>query len=214
MMSDLFKSWDSGLGGSGGVTDHGDLDGLSDDDHPQYVETTGDETIAGVKTFSSIPFLPNAQPTLSEHAVRKHYVDQLVLSYAPLSSFEWTDYTPTWTANTTNPSLGNGTLSGRYLQIGDLVKCQLYLKFGSTTTGGSGFWKFTYPVAPNTTYVLKYQVGSILCFNADGANVFGVTGYGAGPSIICYASNAVTATYPFTWAENDYLKIMFDYEAT
>jgi hypothetical protein len=28
-------------GGSGGVTDHGALTGLSDDDHPQYLLTTG-----------------------------------------------------------------------------------------------------------------------------------------------------------------------------
>ena len=34
-----------------GVTDHGDLTGLADDDHPQYVHDTGAESIAGLKTF-------------------------------------------------------------------------------------------------------------------------------------------------------------------
>lgn len=62
----------------GGVTDHGELTGLGDDDHTQYVETTGDETIAGVKTFGSIPVLPGSDPTSDNQAVRKAYVDNSV----------------------------------------------------------------------------------------------------------------------------------------
>ena len=55
--------------------DHGLLDGLADDDHPQYVKDTGDETIAGVKTFGSIPVLPASNPTTDNQATRKAYVD-------------------------------------------------------------------------------------------------------------------------------------------
>ena len=36
-----------GTAGSGGITDHGDLDGLSDDDHTQYVLTNGARNITG-----------------------------------------------------------------------------------------------------------------------------------------------------------------------
>lgn len=82
--------------GAGGVTDHGALSGLSDNDHPQYlltsgkaadsdkldnidstgfVQTSGDQTVAGVKTFSSIPLLPASNPTTSNQAVRKGYAD-------------------------------------------------------------------------------------------------------------------------------------------
>lgn len=39
------------------------------------VRTTGNETIAGVKTFTSIPILPNINPTNSQQAVRKIYCD-------------------------------------------------------------------------------------------------------------------------------------------
>jgi len=39
------------------------------------VATTGDETIAGVKTFSSIPILPSSLPTTSWQTVPKIYVD-------------------------------------------------------------------------------------------------------------------------------------------
>lgn len=69
-----------------GVTDHGDLTGLSDNDHPQYgldadvVHDTGDETIAGVKTFSSIPVLPGSDPTSDNEAARKAYVDSVAFT--------------------------------------------------------------------------------------------------------------------------------------
>jgi len=101
-MSDQFK-WDSGK--SDGITDHGDLSGLNDDDHPQYlnenrhdlaerhpigdvvphdpqkaddagvVHKTGNETVSGTKTFGSIPILPASNPTAANQAVRKAYLD-------------------------------------------------------------------------------------------------------------------------------------------
>lgn len=63
-----------------GVTDHGLLTGLGDDDHPQYVKDTGDETIAGIKTFSSIPLGPASNPMTDNQLARKKYVDDLVVS--------------------------------------------------------------------------------------------------------------------------------------
>ena len=42
------------------------------------VKTTGDQTIAGIKTFSSIPVLPASSPTTDNQATRKKYVDDLV----------------------------------------------------------------------------------------------------------------------------------------
>jgi hypothetical protein len=56
----------------------------------------------------------------------------------------WTAYTPTWTAST-NPSIGNGTLTGRYLKIGRTVFCEIYLLPGSTTTFGSGNYLLSVP---------------------------------------------------------------------
>jgi hypothetical protein len=51
-----------------------------------YAETdvvtlTGDQTVAGVKTFSSIPVLPASNPTTDNQAVRKAYVDSLISGY-------------------------------------------------------------------------------------------------------------------------------------
>lgn len=59
----------------------------------------------------------------------------------------WTSYTPTWTAATTNPVLGNGTLVGRYKQFGKTVLVNITLTAGSTTTFGTGAYSFALPFA-------------------------------------------------------------------
>jgi hypothetical protein len=89
-----------GGGGGGGVTDHGALTGLSDDDHPQYllttgtaadsdkldgldstgfVQTSGNQTVGGIKTFTSIPALPATNPTTANQAMRKGFADATYL---------------------------------------------------------------------------------------------------------------------------------------
>ena len=86
--------------GESGVTDHGLLTGLSDDDHPQYllttgtaadsdkldnidstgfVQTSGNQTVGGIKTFTSIPALPATNPTTANQAVRKGFADATYL---------------------------------------------------------------------------------------------------------------------------------------
>jgi len=50
------------------------------------VFTSGDQTIGGTKTFSSIPVLPGSDPSSDNHAVRKAYVDAQVDGIATYSS--------------------------------------------------------------------------------------------------------------------------------
>ncbi|ASU81498.1 hypothetical protein CDO52_00700 [Nocardiopsis gilva YIM 90087] len=55
-------------------------------------------------------------------------------------------YTPTWTADTTNPSIGNGTLIGRYRRLpGRMVWVRISWARGSTTNMGSGTYSFDLP---------------------------------------------------------------------
>ena len=49
------------------------------------VHNTGAETIAGVKTFSSLPVLPATTPTTSTQAATKGYADSAVAIYANLA---------------------------------------------------------------------------------------------------------------------------------
>lgn len=57
----------------------------------------------------------------------------------------WTAYVPVWTASATNPTIGNGTMNGRYLQIGKVCFIQIELAPGSTTSGGQGVHSFSLP---------------------------------------------------------------------
>lgn len=57
----------------------------------------------------------------------------------------WQTFTPAWTAATTNPTLGNGTLVGRYMRIGRTVHVSITLTAGSTTNVGSGTYLFSLP---------------------------------------------------------------------
>jgi hypothetical protein len=58
----------------------------------------------------------------------------------------WNTYTPAWTAVTTAPAIGNGTLTGKYAVVGKVCHFTALVTFGSTTTFGSGAYTFSLPV--------------------------------------------------------------------
>lgn len=60
----------------------------------------------------------------------------------------WQDYGGAWTASTTNPSIGNGSATYRYMQVGSTVEFLIRIVFGSSTSSGSGTYDFGLPVAP------------------------------------------------------------------
>lgn len=49
------------------------------------VKLSGNQTVAGTKTFSTIPVLPNSSPTTDNQAARKKYVDDAVATRAAAS---------------------------------------------------------------------------------------------------------------------------------
>jgi hypothetical protein len=65
------------------------------------------------------------------------------------STGAWTTYTPTWTATNTNPTIGGGTLQGRYLEIGTAVFGEIRVLIGSSTTRGDGVYKLSLPFLSN-----------------------------------------------------------------
>lgn len=130
----------------------------------------------------------------------------------------WTAYTPVWAATGTAVSLGNGTIVGRYYQVGKLVVASVRLLAGSTTTFGTGTYSFTLPVAAATTSSL-FRVGSGYCrdTSATSAGHFPAIAIidTASPSVAILANvNAIVgATTPFTWANTDHLQFTIVYEA-
>lgn len=136
----------------------------------------------------------------------------------------WSSYTPTWTGSTTNPVLGNGTMVGRYNQVGKTVNGDITIVGGTTTTWGSGTWNLTLPTNTATTtnrillmhaYALdssaSASVTGIGKMNYAGANAFSmlIVNVGGGTPNLGTVTNLV----PMTWATSDQLVVRFHYES-
>jgi hypothetical protein len=126
----------------------------------------------------------------------------------------WTTYTPTWTAVTTNPVIGNGTLTGRYKVNGKTVQVQISMLAGTTTTFGSGAWIFALP-----TGTAVHQVAfTALVDDSSAATRWGGAGWvqTGGNSVIRTTvtdnSTGIASSTPMTWATGDHLVLTGFYE--
>jgi hypothetical protein len=60
---------------------------------------------------------------------------------------DYAAYTPSWTAASVNPTLGNGSLTARWTRIGSQIHTMGTLVLGSTSNGGTGVWSMSLPTA-------------------------------------------------------------------
>jgi hypothetical protein len=122
-------------------------------------------------------------------------------------------YAPTWASTGTAPSLGNGTLTGKYLQSGKLFIARTQLVYGSTTTGGTGTWTFALPVAA----LDGAQVGVCMLsdLSANATRIAGNAVYSGTTNFVAYAGTGgvITTTTPFSWATGDSLTALIVGEA-
>jgi hypothetical protein len=137
----------------------------------------------------------------------------------------WSTWTPTWLAEGgAAPTLGNGTLAGRYLKVGRTVDWVLQLSWGSTTAagggGGSENWMFGLPAAPATGFT--YRIASFDAFdNSAGLHYSGRAVYNTGNGGVIKtlvsdradASGIWDSTLPFVFAAGDILYGAGRYEA-
>ena len=82
---------------------------------------------------------------------------------SPTESTLWQAYTPTWGSSGTQPTLGNGTLFGRYVQTGPkTITFRVFLKIGSTTSGGTGVYTFLLPTqaATDQSQFVDYRIAT------------------------------------------------------
>ena len=130
----------------------------------------------------------------------------------------WASYAVSWTADgVSQPDIGNGTITGKFKRIGKTVFVHVTLTTSSTTTYGSGTWRFSLPLAATSSRAVT--VPALYLDNG--------TAYHAGQAITEFAGNTsfvsvlsggspmapVTATSPFTWVSGDSLTINGSYEA-
>lgn len=125
----------------------------------------------------------------------------------------WTSFTPTWTASTTNPTVGNGSLQGFYMQAGKLVHFRIRVTFGSTSTVGSGTYFWTLPVSSVSTHIavaqafIRNSAGSTRAYRFARTSASGII------ALEDASGAAVTHAVPLAWATGDIIDINGTYEA-
>lgn len=131
-------------------------------------------------------------------------------------TFKRRDYTPTWTGSGSNPAIGNGTLIGTWSRDGNRVHVDVELKMGSTTTYGTGTWRWALPVPPRNTAGESWKVGPAHLYD-DNATLVNVGVALSNPALsyvtIEYHGGAagITPTTPWTWAQDDLIRFSIDY---
>lgn len=126
----------------------------------------------------------------------------------------WTAFTPSWTAATTNPTLGNGTMSCAYSVMGKTAFARFKIVWGSTTNSGSGLYGLSLPAA-----VTPVDTEAITGFisNSAGTVRHTITGFltpGSGVFRIALGngSSGVSNSSPFAWATGDQMVLTGCYE--
>jgi hypothetical protein len=134
----------------------------------------------------------------------------------------WTTYTPAWTAVTTNPAIGNGTLTGKYIiRPGGTCILRIYLVAGGTTMFGSGAWSFGMPAGIVAANDVVQGLGlAIIKDFSTGALYPRLVQVVPGASTLTYltqfndantAAQQFTSAIPFTWATQDYMHLQVEF---
>lgn len=151
--------------------------------------------------------------TVTAAIMNTHVRDNL----AALSTWQ-TDWTPTWTGGTTNPTIGNGSIVGRYISAGKLVHWYAEITIGSTTTLGTGVYSLDLPVAEVSRRFTFH--GHLFDFSAS--DFYPILGVRNGSDAVVMKVEPTTAgntqrnftgTVPVTLATSDVIFLGGTYEA-
>jgi hypothetical protein len=146
----------------------------------------------------------------------------------PTGSFAvnpWTTYTPVLTGSTTNPTIGTGSITGRYMIVGATVFGEIRIIAGTSGfTRGLGVYKISLPLAG---VIENYQpVGQVVMRDeGPGVTYFGTAIFNSGLNSVIelYIHSqvaqfdegvAVTESTPFLFSSNDKILIQFTYESS
>lgn len=128
----------------------------------------------------------------------------------------WTSYTPTIAATTGSPTIGNGTMSAKWCRVGKMIKVQVDLVFGSTTSfGASGAVTMSLPVAANSITPAHAGSGFIIDASASARRMMAVEMATTTTCIFVVDNNGGIATFavPWTWTTSDVFRFEACYEA-
>jgi len=141
--------------------------------------------------------------------------DQLSLRADLRPRLEWSPWQPcsiTWAASITNPTLGNGTIEGRYRRVGTVLELNVTLTMGATTTYGAGVYAFVLPNSLGGAGTAS-QTGHLNILDVSaGQRYAGTTLIFAGFGNVWLFDNGsplanLSATYPITFAAGDVIDV-------
>jgi len=133
------------------------------------------------------------------------------------SGWAWQSFTPTLT----NLTLGNGTLTGSYIQIGKTVFGRISFTLGSTSAVGTTP-TFSLPVTAKSGYSAAESYGTAQILHTGNYINPAITVSASTTTVQVWALNAsgtyatyaqITASVPFTWGAADAIYVYLQYEA-
>lgn len=143
-----------------------------------------------------------------------HIVTAVALN--ELTHSDWTTYTPTWTAVTTNPTLGSTTITGRWKLLDShtgIAQISIVITTGGAWNAGSGAYSFSLP-SGWTAATGRLQIGSGHVLDS------GTTHFVAAPKVLtggttisevpvgdAAGNKLLSNSVPVTWATNDQINL-------
>lgn len=159
--------------------------------------------------------------TVTATHMNEHVRDNLAAGFPTDAVWE------AWSPTVANLTVGSGTLTTEYIQIGKLVFCKVIFVFGSGSAVGTAP-VVSLPVAAalstaeyrstgavgrisNTTPSSPIYYADVYVVESSGTDYMGLLVMNAASTYLLGA--AVTASVPVTWASGDYFEAFFAYEA-
>jgi hypothetical protein len=170
------------------------------------------ETAAVVPLTSLIGYLPvGAHVMVTSVPPQGNYVT------ADLTGPSWVSYTPEFTSTGVTPSVGDGSVTGRWLKIGRLtIAVEVSVAWGAGSNQGTGryFWSTPFGVAVGSN-----QTATGACYMLDNgtANRAGIVNAlsGLDQYFVTNTPNGdVGANVPHAWASTDRLTFSIIHEIT
>ena len=146
-------------------------------------------------------------------------------NFTQSGTFTWRDigndasnvvtYVPVWSSSGGANTLGNGTITGTYARLGNLVRVKIKFVFGSTSSVTAGVQQWSLPFASAATEK-EWGIGNFL--DAGATNFAAIVSVSPGASIIqgtaldaSATPQNITETSPTVWATGDSLECSISY---
>lgn len=119
------------------------------------------------------------------------------------------NYTPSWTASVTNPTIGNGTMTGYFWMNGRTIHQFAQIDMGSTTTYGTGNYRIAQAI---TTSSIRFT-GVLYMLDSNVATPYIGLCQVSGTDFVLVGNGInIAPTAPFTWASGDRLILQITYQ--